>query len=211
MALGYGILLVPLLVAALIGLDEPLRLWVREHSGGGWRVAAGALSRYGDFPFLLLGGVAGLALALRCRRQDWIRIIVAMLLASIVAGLASNVIKAFAGRVRPRVEKIELGWYGPWQEGRPVGLQHEYQSFPSSHAACAFGFFFPLFFSRRLLGTAGLLAAVWISWSRVYLNAHYLSDVTAGALVGLLAGFLIWRWIVLRGGLSRWLNRAVPG
>jgi membrane-associated phospholipid phosphatase len=108
--------------------------------------------------------------------------------------------------VRPRTEDVQHGWYGPWHEGRWVTLEHKFQGFPSSHAACAFGFFYPLFLSRRGWGAAGLLAAAAIAWSRVQLNAHHISDVAAGALLGFVAGWIVWRWIVERGGLSRWLG-----
>jgi undecaprenyl-diphosphatase len=85
-------------------------------------------------------------------------------------------------------------------------VRHDFQSFPSSHAACAFGFFFPLFLSRRAVGTAGLLVAAAIAWSRVQLNAHHVSDIATGALLGVVAGWIVWRWIVVRGGLGRWLG-----
>jgi len=48
--------------------------------------------------------------------------------------------------------------------------------------------------------------AAAIAWSRVQLNAHHVSDVAAGALLGMVTGWLVWRWIVARGGLSRWLG-----
>lgn len=131
-----------------------------------------------------------------------------MILGGIVAGMASNAIKLCTGRVRPRVEHTEHGWYGPRHEDKWVSLRHDFQSFPSSHAACAFGFFSPLFLSRRAAGAAGLLAAAAIAWSRVQLNAHYISDVSAGMFLGVLAGWLVWRWLVARGGLARWLGPA---
>jgi membrane-associated phospholipid phosphatase len=165
-------------------------------------------SRYGDFPFLLAGGVVALAISLRLRAVNWSRIFTAMILGGILAGLASNATKLATGRVRPRVEHTEHGWYGPKHEDRWVSLRHDFQSFPSSHAACSFGFFFPLFLSRRFIGGAGMLAAAAIAWSRVQLNAHHISDIATGALLGIVAGWLVWRWIVARGGLGRWLGRA---
>lgn len=195
-----------LMVAGFMVWDQPVLEAVRAGVAQGWTEVARFISRYGDFPFLLAGGVVALALSLRLRSVSWSRILTAMILAGIMAGLASNLVKLGTGRVRPRVEQIEHGWYGPKHEDQWVSLQHNFQSFPSSHASCAFGFFFPLFLSRRWLGTAGLLVAGAIAWSRVQLNAHHLSDVAAGALLGMLTGWLVWRWIVARGGLSRWLG-----
>ena len=205
-ALVWAVATTALMVAGLVWWDQPLLEAVRSGAGLSWKGAAGFLSRYGDFPFLLGGGIVALALCLRARAKRWSRIVTAMILAGIVAGLASNAIKVFSGRVRPRVEHIEHGWYGPRHEDRWVSLQHDFQGFPSSHAACAFGFFFPLFLSRRAAGAAGLIAAAAISWSRVQLNAHHVSDVAGGALLGVVAGWIVWRWIVARGGLARWLG-----
>lgn len=197
-----------LMAAGLVWWDQPVLEAVRAGAGASWRGAAEFLSRYGDFPFLLAAGIAALAVCLRARANNWARIVTAMILAGVLAGLASNAIKLTAGRVRPRVEHTEHGWYGLRHEGRWVSLQHDFQGFPSSHAACAFGFFFPLFLSRRAAGAAGLLTAAAIAWSRVQLNAHHVSDVAAGALLGVVAGWLVWRWIVARGGLGRWLGPA---
>jgi membrane-associated phospholipid phosphatase len=40
----------------------------------------------------------------------------------------------------------------------------------------------------------------------VQLNAHHISDIATGALFGVVAGWIVWRWIVVRGGLGRWLG-----
>jgi membrane-associated phospholipid phosphatase len=203
---GLVVLCAALLIAGFAAWDQPVLQAVRDGAGKDWRGLAQLFSRYGDFPWLLGGGLVALALCLRFQRRDWARILTAMLLAGVLAGLASNVIKLGTGRVRPRVENVEHGWYGPTHEGRWVSLRHDFQAFTSSHSACAFGFFFPLFLSRRLLGSAGLVVAAAIAWSRVQLNAHHVSDIAGGAIIGLLAGWIVWRWIVERGGLSRWLG-----
>lgn len=201
-----GVFFSALVAAGLLAWDEPVAASFRaEASGSAIRVAR-FLSRYGDFPFLLAAGIVCLGVALRRRRQECARILTAMILSGILAGMATNLIKLGAGRVRPRAENIEQGWYGPRDGSEWVSLRHDFQAFPSSHSSSAFGFFFPLFFSRRLVGGAGLLFAAAVAWSRVQLNAHHISDVAAGALVGLLAALVVWDWIVRRGGLSRWLG-----
>lgn len=202
----FAVLFAALTAAGFTLWDDAVAGAVREGAGRGLKDMARLLSRYGDFPFLLAAGVVGLAAALSRRRNDWARILTAMILSGIFAGLAANAVKLGSGRVRPRVDNVEFGWYGPRHGEKWVSLGHDFQAFPSSHAACAFGFFFPLFFSRRLAGSAGLAAAALVAWSRVQLNAHHVSDVAAGALLGLAAGWFVWRWIVERGGLARWLG-----
>lgn len=197
-----------LLAAGLFVWDDPVVAAVRAGGLQPLDSEARFLSRFGDFPFLFGAGAVVLAACLIRRRTDAARVVVAMVLAGIIAGLTSNLIKLGTGRVRPRAAEVGAGWHGPVRDGKWVTLRHDHQSFPSSHAACAFGFFFPLFLSRRLVGVAGLLAAAAIAWSRVQLNAHHISDVAAGALLGVVAGWLVWDWLVRRGGLARWLGPA---
>lgn len=195
-----------LLAAGFVALDPEGAAWAK--SAQEMKPLARFFSRYGDFPFLLGAGVVALAVALAAKRAGAARVITAMILSAVIAGVASNAIKLASGRVRPRVERVEPGWYGPVRNGEWVSLEHDYQAFPSSHAACAFGFFAPLLFSRRFLGALGLAAACAVAWSRVYLGAHHVSDVAAGALIGVISAWFVWRWIVARGGLARWLGPA---
>lgn len=61
-------------------------------------------------------------------------------------------------------------------------------SFPSSHAATAFAV---LIFLPKKWRIPWLILAVLISFSRVYLGLHYLSDTIAGAALGLAVAYII--------------------
>ena len=67
--------------------------------------------------------------------------------------------------------------------------------FMSSHASNAFGFavFTALVFRNRWFTVMIFLFALLNIYSRVYLGVHFISDVVAGALVGSLIGYLIYR------------------
>jgi undecaprenyl-diphosphatase len=67
--------------------------------------------------------------------------------------------------------------------------------FISGHATTAFGFaVFSLLLVRKKVYTAVILLwAAMMGYSRIYLGAHFISDVGAGLLVGSLLGWLIYK------------------
>jgi len=70
------------------------------------------------------------------------------------------------------------------------GLEyHSYFSFPSGHSATAFALFmgFALFSRNNILKLVFILLACIIAYSRVYLSQHFLEDIIAGSLLGILA------------------------
>jgi undecaprenyl-diphosphatase len=60
-------------------------------------------------------------------------------------------------------------------------------SFPSDHATLAFAVAFVLLGAGATRGWAFLIAAVVLSFSRVYVGTHYVSDAMGGALTGAIA------------------------
>jgi len=100
---------------------------------------------------------------------------------SVLAGLVL-VLKFLIRRRRPEGE-----WGSIYRNTDP-------HSFPSGHAARAF--LIALLASG--LGPTGLAIALWIwaplvSLARVAMGVHYLSDVVAGALLGLVLGLGAWQ------------------
>jgi membrane-associated phospholipid phosphatase len=104
-----------------------------------------------------------------------------LLLTVTVSGLLNVLIKWFAGRNRP-VNLFESESFG--FAFFSIHYLYESTSFPSGHTVTAFalatalGFMFPRF------RWFALLAAALVAASRVVITAHYLSDVIAGAAVG---------------------------
>ncbi|MFG6491043.1 phosphatase PAP2 family protein [Microbacterium sp. P03] len=67
-------------------------------------------------------------------------------------------------------------------------------SFPSGHTAVAttVAVILGLILRRWYIWVIGVLWVVFMMWSRTYLQAHWLSDVTAGLLEGIAVGTLVW-------------------
>ena len=205
-------ILATLLAAASFQFDD----WAREHivalQGKGWKKSSqyrvqGAVSRYGDWPWLMAAGGAGLFFAWRARNRDWQRILISAMVASTVAGTLVNTMRLTTGRTRPRESpKIEQGWYGPFHDGRTTIGNSKYNSFPSGHTATAVGFAGVLLFARPWLGLPALIVALAIGWSRMLLGAHHLSDVTVASLIALAIAWLAWRTAQRRGDeIASWI------
>lgn len=93
----------------------------------------------------------------------------------------------FPGTPRPHMWFKDIsGLY--WVPGIKI---HDYNSFPSGHAATAFGLFFLLCLITRnnALKTLWFLLACLTAFSRVYLSQHFLGDILAGSVIGLIFTF----------------------
>jgi membrane-associated phospholipid phosphatase len=167
----------------------------------------GKVSKYGDWPQLML--VAGLAtgLAVWRKRADWTRVLVAAMIASTLAGMLANASRLTTGKVRPRNEAEHgAGFHGPWHNGKLTIGNSGFNAFPSGHTATAVGFAAPLLFGKPALGGIAFLLALGVAWSRMQLGAHHLSDVVTATLLALAVGWLVLRWVESRGlDTWRWL------
>ncbi|MBA4396747.1 MAG: phosphatase PAP2 family protein [Syntrophus sp. (in: bacteria)] len=103
-----------------------------------------------------------------------------------LSGIIINLIKPLVGRLRPKL-LFEANLYG----FEPFRIGYEYNSFPSGHATTAFALAaaLALFFPRWRLPLFGF--AVVVGLSRIVIGSHYLSDVLAGAYVGVMTVFLL--------------------
>lgn len=74
---------------------------------------------------------------------------------------------------------------------------HAHNSFPSGHSASAFVLFtfLALHWPKKHMGWLLLLAAVVISYTRIYLSQHFMGDVLAGSLVGVTVAMLGTAWM----------------
>jgi membrane-associated phospholipid phosphatase len=149
-----------------------------------------AVSRFGDWHEHVGLGLVLLGVAYLLRSKKWMRIFAAMILACALGGAAARVIKISTGRARPSVQ-IDAGWNGP-------RFSYRYNAFPSGHTVASTAFFATLAFASWRIGLGLLFVPLLIAFSRMYVAAHYLSDVVCASLIGVLCAYLAARWILPR-------------
>ncbi|RPF40638.1 membrane-associated phospholipid phosphatase [Streptomyces sp. Ag109_G2-6] len=146
---------------------------------------------------VLWGGIAAALTALGAPRTRRAALRAAASLA-LASATVNSVGKWSVRRPRPLMEGVPLvrrPAVAPWTT-----------SFPSGHSASAFAFTAGLALESPVWGAAVAPLAASVAFSRVYTGVHYPSDVAAGALLGVAAGFAVRE---LARGVQQ--ARAVPG
>lgn len=120
-----------------------------------------------------------------------------------VSGLITKALKAGFGRARPRVNGTD-----PWDVEFGRGWDNDHESFPSGHTTAAFAFAAAVTSETmrrapehaRLVGTSTFALAGVTAYARMHADAHWLSDVTMGAAIGMASGWAVTRWHATRPG-----------
>ena len=149
--------------------DRSILTFLHQHAAPGLDRLALALTAAGDpLPMGLVAGLLTLGLAIwGTRAQAWFFGL------SVGGAMGLNLlVKLLFARPRPAL----------WPSLQPAF----YYSFPSGHAmgaaavVAALGFVLGLRRARGLVLAPGVLFALGVGWSRVYLGVHFPSDVLAG-------------------------------
>jgi lipid A 4'-phosphatase len=193
-------------VVAIVAVDRPLA-WYLHQRDADLRGLFDLTGRLGlTYGYLIVFGLAFVALhwgGVLPRLQPFaaamraLSAVPAFLLAALAAsGIVVDVLKVATGRPRPKLLfASDLYGFGGW------GWNAAHWSFPSGHAATIAALMTALWWlwPRHLLFY--LLVAAIVAASRVVVGAHYLSDVVAGAALGVAVTHLVAR-IFARWGID---------
>ena len=180
-----GIAIAATAVALSFHFDSSVRDFMAQHQSRVMRDFMRYVSLFGDWPSHIALGLILLGIAWIRDSKKWMRIFLAMLVAMSIAGVTGHVIKRTIPRPRPSV-KTEIHWGGS-------RFSSKYHSFPSGHVGASTAFFCTLFLANRRIGLACLPIPILIAFSRMYIGAHYLSDVVCAAILGILSAVLVAR------------------
>lgn len=169
-------------------IDTQWFLWINSHHTTALDWTMWTLSQHWSWAVVIV--LAFMLLTLRQEPRRWWLVAIGVVLCFLLADQGSVLIKDTVCRLRPchALEDVRMfrthcgGQYG----------------FVSSHAANAFAvalFLVLRYWKRMKRQWLLLLLIVWAlatSYSRAYLGKHYPGDLVCGAILGVVAGLLVW-------------------
>jgi membrane-associated phospholipid phosphatase len=184
-----------LLCALSFLFDNRLIAWIAAHPSRFVKHLGQFFTYWGDFIPIVTLLLLLLLIAWLLKRPFLTRLLLLMLGSAVASGLAANILRVLTGRARPSA-RVPPGWYGLKNHGAWIAGGYQYSSFPSAHTAVAIACIVPLWLllprRRRLVfALPATLAALCIAASRLFLNAHHLSDVLTAAWLGILISTLL--------------------
>lgn len=138
------------------------------------------------------------------RKEWWVAVIGIGITILLADQITASLMKPFFARLRPSQEPTLAGIIHLVRDHNGDIYTGGLYGFASSHAANTFGTatFFTLVFRKTHPWIKWLfLWAVCMTYTRIYLGAHYPGDILAGTIVGMasaFAGFKVYQWVAKR-------------
>jgi membrane-associated phospholipid phosphatase len=135
------------------------------------------------------------------------RYVIFLAAANVLSALITQTLKhtLFSDVVRPKkfFEGLHELYFVPGVEN------HLYNSFPSGHSTCAFALYFSIgmIVENRVLKVLCFFLALIVGYSRIYLSQHFLQDVYAGSLIGVVSVIAV--YLVVSKNKAEWMDRSL--
>jgi membrane-associated phospholipid phosphatase len=198
----FGAAAVAVLIAIAFWCDGPVQRLVPASQDPSTKALAQLISKYCDWPFVLLCALIPTLYGVWGKSAEWTKIGLALLLAASIAGVIATSIRSTTGRTRPNATEPQ-GWYGIRRGSEWLIGKSQFNSFPSGHVATAAGFAGVLLLARRRWTLLAVLFAAAVAWSRIYLGYHHFSDTFVSVLIGSAVAWLTWYRLLPRIAM-RW-------
>jgi membrane-associated phospholipid phosphatase len=200
------------LAGGLAALAQRTDLTVRnevQRAGAQGSDALGLLADGANFwgqPGVVITGAALWGGGLLARHETSAAVGLRAIEAITVSGVVTKLLKGTFGRARPRVSPTDA-----WdvELGRGFGgPDSDYEALPSGHSTAAFAFASAVTHEvarrapehARTVAVASYAMAAATAYARLHRDAHWLSDVTLGAGIGIVSGTVVTRWHAARPG-----------
>jgi len=190
-----GIVIAALVVGTAFYFDDVVRDFVAQHQNRVLHRFMENVSRFGDWPTHFALGLTLAGIAWWRGSKKWVRIFLSMLIALALAGVVGRGIKIATARARPPVKTEAVSHWSRFSS--------KYHSFPSGHVAASTAFFGVLFLVMWRIGLTCMAIPILIGLSRVYIAAHYLSDVVCAAILGIVCALVVARFVLRKNGNQR--------
>lgn len=182
-------------VATLMLVDEPVARFMQDRRSNGTNDVASVVRHMGNYPFYISAAAGTVAVGLVSGDSRITRAGGRLAAALALTGTLTRLGKFGAGRERPIPSGLDSDQYHPFSTG--------YTSLPSGHTSMAFALATSLSdeIERPWATVALYTGAGLVGWSRLNDNRHWLSDVAAGAMIGIFSAKLVngrWRVFNLR-------------
>ena len=146
-----------------------------------------AITDLGSFVFLFALCILIIILSVIFKKKNIRNIACMCLLSLLVADGIALLLKNLVAEPRPFITLDNV---------RVLIVENDPMSFPSGHTTSTCAVLFALIFKYRekLLTLILVICCVLIGFSRIYVGVHYPLDVIAGAIIGILSAYFVYRY-----------------